>query len=464
MNSWTAHLAPRIPKPGLLGAELEPFPFISGFGIAWRVCRLSCLENKELFTALGLRKSADLNLLQACHRMGATRTRFVEHCGLSHTAVPHYWDIQTWSPLDLHGYWSMNDLPLRHCQECARFGYHCMLFQLPSITQCPWHRSPLRSTCRRCERPYSPYLSDNELGQCVCGLDLFNVNQATTSMWKFPHYAADTLLREYLTWAEDEQARRHFVAPPDDRGGTLGFAQLAAPPMYWNGSRKQNDVTNRKRCQNDSDDPLYRAFGIWAMWADRQSPPLCGLPFHTYRRMKSVLATASKSSDMGAQFIEPLISTDAHGAWLSISSIDPKAVHACSSLFHAASEQLGEPERYKETCRRMDRRADALNGLKGRWRLDKALTDIVTRGLVQGLDAFFHHEFKLPRRLSRWLSPVIEIEGERGCLRDIQICWVPDPPRNAQPCVNSVHKRRRVRTDKRVASSKAATKQCTTHN
>jgi len=466
MNSWAAHLASRIPKPELPGAELEPFPFISGFGIAWRVCRLSCLENKELFTALGIRKSTNLSFLQACHQPGATRTRFIARCGLSNTTIPDYWDTQTWSPLDLHGYWQAGDLPIRHCQECARFGYHCTLFQLPSITQCPWHRLPLRSMCRRCGKPYSPYLSGEELGQCVCGFDLFNANQAATSMWKFPHKTAEALLLEYLRWAQNERTRRHFVAPPDCRTGILGFSQLAAPPMHWNGSREKNHVTNLKRYRSDSNDPLYSAFAIWSMWADRPPHTLCGLPFHTYRRLKGVLATFSKSSDPEAKFIKPLVSTGADSAWLNISSIDPKAVHACSSLFLAVSEQLGEPETYKAAGRPTDRRADALNGLKGRWRLDKALADLITRGLVQGLEAFFHREFQRPRQLSRWLSPVIEIEGVQGHLIDIQICWVPEPPQNAQPCVNSLRKRKciRDRSGMRWRSSNTGTKRTTAHN
>jgi len=441
MNSWAAHLVSRTPKADILGAELDPFPFISGFGIAWRVARLSCLERKEFFTALGINKLVGLNFLQACHQPGVTRTRFTEHCGLGNTDIPSYWDIQTWSPLDLHGCWRTVDLPMRHCQECARFGYHCTLFLLPSITHCPWHHLPLRSTCCRCGRPYlpclPPHLANPELGQCECGHDLFNADKAATSMWTFPYQAADALLREYLDWARNARAHRHFVMPPDSRIGILGFTQLAAPPMRWNRSKLQNDFTILKSYQRDGDDSACSAFSAWGMWVARQTHAVASLPCHVYPRLRAVSEVFSKSLDQEQRFIVPFTSSCTHTVWLDISSIDPKATYACNRLLCAVCEHLCNLKCYEHGSLSDWRLTDTLNRLRGRFRLDRALADVIVRGLVQGLEAFFYREFMRPRQLSRWLSPVAEIEGEEGHLRNIRICWVPEPPRDAQPCVNS---------------------------
>ncbi|WP_148089227.1 hypothetical protein [Herminiimonas sp. KBW02] len=38
----------------------------------------------------------------------------------------------------------------RYCPQCWKHKYHCSLFDLPILRQCPWHRCDLTSGCNRC--------------------------------------------------------------------------------------------------------------------------------------------------------------------------------------------------------------------------------------------------------------------------------------------------------------------------
>lgn len=39
---------------------------------------------------------------------------------------------------------------IRQCAECIKLGYHCVFFQLPFITHCPWHNQKLSLPCNEC--------------------------------------------------------------------------------------------------------------------------------------------------------------------------------------------------------------------------------------------------------------------------------------------------------------------------
>jgi hypothetical protein len=180
---------------------------------------------------------------------------------------------------------------------------------------------------------------------------------------------------------------------------------------------------------------------------------MANLPLHMYRRLEAVSAAFLESwgivparpnhtwdDELDARFIRPFATSGKESVWLKLSSLDPKAIHACGSLFLAVSDQFCD----LNPCGAWplgDRRARGMEAIEGRWRLERALSDIVARGLVQGLEAFCEREFKRPRKLTRWLSPVIEIEGARGNLKAVRICWVPDSPREAQLCTNFRSKR-----------------------
>uniref|UniRef100_UPI001A7EA4F7 hypothetical protein n=1 Tax=Streptococcus agalactiae TaxID=1311 RepID=UPI001A7EA4F7 len=58
--------------PDLLGAELEPYPYISGYGLLRRMTQLGRLMGVEL-TALGIRNRVTSDALVATQRPGAPK-------------------------------------------------------------------------------------------------------------------------------------------------------------------------------------------------------------------------------------------------------------------------------------------------------------------------------------------------------------------------------------------------------
>lgn len=441
MNAWRDILSYRVERPELLGVELEPFPYISGFGIAFRICRLSCLEPKDLFPVLGIRRSQDLNLLQACHRPGASRHRFEERIGLRYTQAPRYWTVGAWSPLDLHGHWRGEDLPLRHCPRCARYGYHCALFQLPSIELCPWHEVPLRTTCERCEQPYaSSTTAELDVGRCACGLDLFDSSDAATMMWHFPYEQASETLKDYLAWASSERTRRHFLAPPSEPLAHAGFAVLARPPMKWNKTttdRQTEIVTYRTPV---SSTPSPGAFWGWSMLGTDRPPALARLSTSAHGRLADLSKSRLEQAQSQAvnpkaieKFIPPLDVTPGVDRWLHLSAVDPRALHTCALLTDAVCKYMGDIDELDLYRSPMVQRSNALDRVAGRGLLDRALEDVLVKGYEQGLDALCSAHLAQPSQIRRWRAPVAEIVGHQGLLEQVRMAWVPAVPLVAEP-------------------------------
>lgn len=455
MNKWLAILTPRVERPELLGTELEPFPFISGFGIAFRVSRLSCLQPKDLFPVLGIRATADLNLVQACHRPGASRTRFEERVGLKDTQVSKFWSISIWSPLDLHNHWGREDLPLRHCPRCARYGYHCALFQLPSIKICPWHGCPLRSHCERCERPYSSGATvDIDVGRCACGLDLFDSTDAATLMWHFPHEQALEVLQRYLAWASAERTHRHFVAPTDEILARLGFAELARPPMAWSNAVSDRNGELVSYTTPSSCRPPPGAFWGWAVLATDSPLSMTRLSTSTHGRLADLSRSRLEQDPPGdshvvpiEKFIPPLDVKPGVDPWLRLSAVDPRALHTCTQLTNAVCKYIGDTDDLDLHRSPNVQRSNALDLIADGGLLHCALEDILVKGYEQGLDALCSAHLALPSQIRGWAAPVAEIAGCLGCLRQVRIAWIPAPPLVAE-AMAEMRASRRVRVTK----------------
>lgn len=455
MNKWQEILTSRVDRPELLGTELEPFPFISGFGIAFRVSRLCCLEAKDLFPVLGIRATADLNLLQACHRPGASRSRYEERIGLKDTQASKYWCTSIWSPLDLHNHWSHEDLPLRHCPRCARFGYHCTLFQLPSIEMCPWHGCQLRSHCEKCERPYSSgAMGELDVGRCACGFDLFDSNDAATLMWRFPHERALDVLVRYLAWASSERTHRHFVPPPDETLARLGFAELACPTMAWNkvANDRNSELVSYTRPATWTPGP--GAFWGWALLTTDTPLTMTRLSASTHGRLAELSRSRleqNQSSGSGAvtveKFIPPLDVTPGADRWLRLSAVDPRALQACAQLIDAVCKYIGDTDELDLYRSPNVQRSNALDRVADRGLVCNALEDILVKGYEQGLDALCSTHLAQPSQLRQWAAPVVEIVGALGRLRQVRVAWIPATPLVAEPTAE-------MRTSRRVRATK----------
>jgi hypothetical protein len=440
MSAWQDILGPRAGRPEFLGLELEPFPFISGFGIAFRIYRLSCLEPKDLFPVLGIRASTEASLLQACHRPGVSRTRFEDRIGLHGTRAPSYWNMRAWSPLDLHGHWDGEELPLRHCPRCALYGYHCALFQLPSIERCPWHGCPLRERCEQCDRPYASHVTAAlDLGRCACGHDLFDSNVAGTTMWQFPNENALAALEDYLAWATTERSRRHFLTPYDESVARTGFAALARPPMHWNRTARDREATITTYTA-DSSVPSPGAFWGWSLLGADRPLTLTRLSTSTHCRLAEISRSRfdmrplqAANTAMIEKFIPPLDVAPGANHWLQLSAVDPRALHTCARLTDAVCEYIGDRDEL-DVCRSpAAQKSNALDSIAGRGHLARALEDVLVKGFEQGLDALCRVHFNQASQTRTWVAPMAEIVGCKGCLEEVRVAWTAAAPLVAEP-------------------------------
>jgi hypothetical protein len=469
MSAWQEALSSRTLRPDLLGLELEPFPYISGFGIAMRIYRLSCLEPKDLHATLGIHAWANLNLLQACHRPGVPRTRFERLCGLADTEVPKYWNVSAWSPLNLHSHWEAENLPIRHCAECAKFGYHCALFQLPSIAECPWHGNLLQEKCDACGEPFKANVAvESEVGRCSCGRDLFDNNVATIGMWGFPYEEASEMLMKYLEWAQDERSRRHFLAPKDDQLGRSAFARLASPPPEWHYGCRNSDVDIQIWEANGTPEPVTGAFWSWSLLGSERPLALCPLPSSAHQRLIDISKprlqppeneTPAKVAIWQTREIErfiPPLDIDAgadRSPWLKLSAVDPRALEMCGRLAEATTEYFGEVTEEDLMLSPVVQKSKALDRIEGRSQLHRALEDVLVKGYEQGFDALCHVHLHQPKQLREWVAPVAEIDGTKGKLEGVRICWVPVAPLPVQPA-GQVKKARNARSKKQSPSAR----------
>jgi hypothetical protein len=60
---------------------------------------------------------------------------------------------------------------IRHCPECLGLNYHCSLFNLAILTECPWHGCPLRERCYTCAMRLELMHEWDARPCCRCGND-----------------------------------------------------------------------------------------------------------------------------------------------------------------------------------------------------------------------------------------------------------------------------------------------------
>ncbi|EEF27459.1 conserved hypothetical protein [Ricinus communis] len=109
--------------------------------------------------------------------------------------------------LDRLGFSRNRQIPyrVRHCPECRKLGYHCTLFNLDIVINCPWHRVALMRGCRKCAKMVltsgRESAVDRELHctDCGCYCDLKNSPQTNRvdheTARDIEHYCA-----EFVMW------------------------------------------------------------------------------------------------------------------------------------------------------------------------------------------------------------------------------------------------------------------------
>ncbi len=483
MTPWAQIAASREPQPHLLGSEIEPYPYISAYGLLLRVTRLTALEPTDWFQTLGIRRShAPLSDLQAGR---VSRARFEAALGMSATPIPTWWQQEAWSPLQTGGALDRCSQPIRTCPDCAAHGYHTALFQLPSIQSCPWHGCALSDRCPVCRQPtLGQPDAMGRMGRCACGHDPFDANQATIGMWKFPTVRAEAWLHAYLPWAAEQRERRHFIATERSDRWRDGFARLAEPPaalagIPWNLLAPGSRMEDRQDAEPGVDPPAQEFWG-WCALGDTQPLTLVPLPPGTPDRLAEVTQQVvagfpantctpvewvasqgfEKHATLGENaarhpncFIAPHGRSDDGSSWIHLSAVDRETLHMGGRLIEVVLDACGTkvPEGdYSRQATRVQRLAE----VRGRSHLAWALRALLVQGYGQGLDALLRSSLrKAPA--DEWWLPVAEARCREGYLEQVRICWIPNPaPRIAvTPPVRAPLKATRSRRRKTKAKA-----------
>lgn len=449
-------LPSRPARLDLLGADFDIYPYLSGYGLLLRVCRLMALEPRELVSSLGLRLRKDLDLLTQVQRPGRVQMALCAAAGVDPAYAKTYWLPESWSPLQTSGSLDL-PAPVRQCPECARHGYHTAAFQLPSMDACPWHEQELIGSCPRCQRPLFPLLDGTErLGACLCGFDLFDVDVASAQMRRFPSGHARGWLEAYLRWAKEQRLTRYLVAPDCDYRWRKHYRIQAGLPdtptsrapnfeieeFNTKGHAELNERECWAWCHLGSERPMTYVplpARVLTMLSKVSIEVVRGLPGSVQTPLELVplhgldskLALRDNVHTRPDCFITPHGPVQGSETWLNLSAIEPEILQLCGRLIDrviiACGIELDDRARSLQAAR-----AHALEQLAGRDCLLHALEGLIRRAYAQGLDAVLRRHIQSHVRSGvDWWLPSIEVRARPRQLDQIRITWlrVPSPER-----------------------------------
>ncbi len=453
--AWSTIIRGGPALPLFLGAELEPYPFISGYGLLRRMTRLGRLMGVEL-TALGIRNRVTSDALAATQRYGAPKTRLLQALGLQTTGVGDYWSPEVWSPLRTGHALEQHNLPLRDCPLCAAHGYHCALFQLPFIESCPWHSAKLHTSCPRCGRTcWARFPSDLRLGRCECGYDAFEVKTASINMWHFPTSDVNAWANRYLGWAAEERKSRILVIPAPQTNWISGYGALARKSLELEGVLTSAEPTAElEEFSGMGVDPPEGEFWGWSLLGGER--PLTFVPLPTTMHAKLTQATQDAVAAFPADTTTPIELATMHGleegktlqqnfvnrperviaphglsngrnTWLNLSAVDPMATYFCGELLDKAISGLTV---YDDGGGRslQAARSHALDQIAGRRHVAKALEAILARAYAQGFEMVLRSMMTADDSLKcrHWSLPTAEIViANDDAISSIKVCWTP---------------------------------------
>lgn len=453
---WQQEIRGQPAVPRLVGADVTPYPYISGFGLAQRIVTFAWPTGGEL-ALLGLRNRRALDVMVATQRLGKPRSTLLRALGLDSTQVGRYWSPDVWSPLDCPGLFERNPRPLRQCLECARHGYHCALFQLPSVSRCPWHDSELTSRCQRCGRTqFARFTEQGELGSCPCGFSALDSRVALAGMRSFPSRDCAGWTEEYLDWAGRERSRRALYVPESVYEWDGAFAALAARAL----SPLSSDSEERKALlcfDGQGPDPAPESMWCWAHLAGTQDFRLAPLPPTALDLLARVTAsvvadverddanapsdqhrdsapTSALNSDLHDRVtaIPPYGLSGSGHAWLNLAVVDREVTAACGNALEITARRLIGPS---DTALSLQASiSKSLGGLRGRRHLVDAVLACLCKGYAQGLAVVLQARKQAQAAAASALEvPLIEIEAQGDILDRVSVAWAPSPSARRSP-------------------------------
>lgn len=448
--AWADVIQARPAQPAVLGAELEPYPYLSGYGLMQRITRLAAPLPSQV-SALGFRNRKVADVLLATQRRGKPTDILLRVLGLQTTSLARYWAPETWCPVQISDLFLRQARPVRQCPHCARHGYHCAVFQLPSLSHCPWHGVPLQHRCPQCASPLHARFNDKgQLGLCPCGHDPFDPVLATVGMWDFPSESAHTWLEKYLAWSGHRRQGRWLCVPTACTDWDQGFAALAKLPRHLRRASPSAITEATALFCGPGADPPPRHFWGWGLWGGERPLSLAPLPATLYPRLceatervveqlppdsrtpfeliqpHALQADASLRENIAARadcFIAPHRHTHGQATWLNVSVVDAGLAAFCGQALDQVTQRLGERPGFGARSLQAER-SNAMDAINGRRHLAFALESMLTRAYSQGLTRSLRSKLgqvSLPSL--RRTYPVMEFQGRRGQLRSVRVYW-----------------------------------------
>lgn len=199
-------------NPQLLGEDWTSYYGASSFGIFWRASRLNNLHRRDLRTALHMSLRTGDDVFTRISR-GPT-----QHAALRYTYPAaeffenNFWMAESWWPFGGSIPFDSIRWDLHVCPVCARSCYHSLLFQMPGVNRCPWHRVELIDACPKCgRRLLADFHDDLPAGRCRCGLDLVNY-VATAEGEPAVGDRKRQAIGDYLRWAKSNRKHTWLIA------------------------------------------------------------------------------------------------------------------------------------------------------------------------------------------------------------------------------------------------------------
>lgn len=280
-------------NPDLVGQIWENYYGASAPSVLIRLARLNYLESNDVRDSLGIsvrRRSDVFGLLSRDEVRLATLAR-AQNFDAEFTKGWHpasWWPYANAMPLDIL------DWRLRICPECMRFGYHSLLFQMPGINRCPWHRSQLVNGCVRCGKPLlEGFDHGHRLLQCTCGYDHVDNQKAVLGDLRSAH-ARQAAVTAYRSWAEAHR-RECWLVPPEiaDEQGWLALSKLACP-TFGDPDDYPDLILDHVVPARDAATTLGRKSGL-----EKFQPTLASLPLRWLRDSASICRRLSEMMPPG---------------------------------------------------------------------------------------------------------------------------------------------------------------------
>lgn len=209
---------------------------VSPFGIVVQGLRINCLLPVDAFCTMGVRLTYGEDWSQRLCLSERLKTSLLTKLPAASVLAP-MWKPEHWQAFgDGHVHWRPM---LMACPECLKSGYHSMLFQVPWVNRCPWHRVLLTSQCAACSKPLRKSIArDTPPLLCECGHDPVSAEMVLHEPGEVIERRR-TSLKRYMNWALASRARRDVFGLRDDpRGWDVMGTRLLGTRIPWHDQGK----------------------------------------------------------------------------------------------------------------------------------------------------------------------------------------------------------------------------------